>query len=141
MRFNTMVSTFMECINALVERKQTGAWRTKTFEHTLETILLLLAPAAPHITEELWQQTGHAGSIHLQAWPEWDPEMVREEMISMAVQVNGKTRDVIEVSAQAGDEVIEAQAVQNPQVQRMINGKHITRIITIPGKVVNIVVK
>ena len=141
MRFNTMVSSFMEFINALSERKQNNQWHTHSYHQALDILLLLLAPAAPHIAEELWHVTGHTGSIHLQAWPTWDPALAQDEVFSVAVQVNGKTRQVIEVSAQAAPADVEAQAKAEPAVLRAVDGKTIARIIHIPGKVVNIVVK
>jgi len=141
MRFNTMVSSFMEFANTLAERKQAGKWHTRTFHQALETLMRLIAPAAPHIAEELWAQTGHTGSVHLQAWPEWDPALAQEVTISLAVQVNGKTRVVIEVPADAPQDEVEAQARADPAVERAMDGKNIARIIYIPGKVVNIVVK
>jgi leucyl-tRNA synthetase len=141
MRFNTMVSTFMTYLNKLIGHKNSGKWQCKTFYDTLDDMLLLLAPSAPHITEELWQQTGHTGSVHLQAWPTWDPELAREKTISVAVQVNGKTRAVIEVPADAEKEAVETQALDEPMVQQALNGQKIDRVIYIPGKVVNIVVQ
>ncbi len=141
MRFNTMVSSFMEFINALSECNQNNRWHTCSYHQALDTLLLLLAPAAPHIAEELWHVTGHTGSIHLQTWPTWDPALAQDEVFSVAVQVNGKTRQVIEVSAQAAPAEVEAQAKAEPAVLRAVDGKTIARIIHIPGKVVNIVVK
>ena len=94
-----MVSTLMEFANALGERQRAGAWRTATFHQALETLLVLLAPAAPHIAEELWQLTGHTGSVHQQTWPAWDAELARDEMVQIPIQVNGKLREVIEVAS------------------------------------------
>jgi leucyl-tRNA synthetase len=141
MRFNTMVSSFMEFVNHLADHKQSGEWRSKTFHQALDTLLLLLAPAVPHITEELWQQTGHTGSVHLQSWPTWDPDLAQDDVIAMAVQVNGKTRAVIEIPADAGQEEVEARVADHPQVRKEVDGKTITRIVHVPGKVINIVVK
>ncbi|MEJ2758194.1 MAG: leucine--tRNA ligase, partial [Anaerolineales bacterium] len=87
------------------------------------------------------RKQGHTGSVHLQAWPDWDPALAQEVTVSLAVQVNGKTRAVIEVPADAPQADVEAQAKAEPAVERVIDGKNIARIIYIPGKVVNIVVK
>jgi leucyl-tRNA synthetase len=88
-RFNTLVLALMEFVNALSERKQSGAWRTATFYQSLETLLMLLAPVAPRISVELWQLTGHGGSVHQQFWPAWDLDLAGEQVAQVAVQVNG----------------------------------------------------
>ena len=107
----------------------------------MEILLLLLAPVAPHIAEELWSLTGHSGSVHQQPWPAWDSELTQEELVQIAVQVNGKLRQVIEVAAQVGQTEVESLAMEQAKVQPYIAGKQITRVIYIPGKVLNIVVR
>ena len=74
-------------------------WRRRpaTLHQSLETLLVLLAPAAPHIAEELWQLTGHMVSVHLHPWPEWDDDLGRDEVVQIAVQVNGKVRATVEL--------------------------------------------
>lgn len=138
-RFNTMVSALMEFINILVERQRTGQWRTASYHHALEIFLILLAPAAPHIAEELWQLTGHTGSIHQQTWPSWDPELAREEMLTIAIQVNGRVRQVMEFPLGTAQAEIQAHAMAQEKIQQHLQGKSITQVYFVPGKVLNIV--
>jgi leucyl-tRNA synthetase len=140
-RFNTLVSALMEFVNSLSERQQSGAWRTATFHQSLDTLLLLLAPLAPHISEELWQVTGHTGSVHQQAWPTWDAHLAREQLVQLAVQVNGKLREVIEVPQDAGQAEVEEQALSLPRVQQYLKGYQLVKVVYVPGKVLNVVVR
>ena len=80
-RFNTMISALMEFVNLLGERHQTGNWRTETYHRVLETLIILIAPAAPYMAEELWHQTGHDGSVHIQDWPLWDAKLAEDETV------------------------------------------------------------
>jgi len=138
-RFNTMVSTLMEFVNALSERQRTDAWHTRDFHTALETLLVLLAPAAPHIVEELWQLTGHAGSVHQQTWPAWDADLARDERVQIPVQINGRLREVIEVAYDASPEDIQREALSAEQVKQHLSGKSVKRVIYVPGKVLNVV--
>ncbi|RPI33019.1 MAG: leucine--tRNA ligase [Chloroflexota bacterium] len=143
-RFNTMVSGLMEFTNALVERQQTGGWRTATFRQALETLLRLMAPAAPHVAEELWQLTGHSGSVHRQSWPEWDPEAAQDEIAKIAVQVDGKLRAVIDAPVEAPQAEVEAQAIQalkQDKNRHHLSGREVVRIVYIPGRVLNLVTR
>ena len=130
----------MEFVNVLTERQQSGAWHTATFHQSLEAILLLLAPVAPHISEELWQLTGHSGSVHQQAWPAWDAELAREQVAKLAVQVNGKLREVVEVALDERQAEVEEKIYALPKLQQYLNGKQVVKVIYVPGKILNIVV-
>ena len=138
-RFNTMVSGLMEFVNALIERQRAGVWHTSDFHEALESLLLLLAPAAPHIAEELWQLTGHPGSVHRQSWPSWDPELARDEVVQIAVQVNGKVRDVIDVALDAAQADVQDLALTSPRVRQHLEGKSLKKIFYVPGRILNIV--
>ena len=138
-RFNTMVSALMEFGNALADRHRRGAWRTATFHACLETVMLLLAPGAPHIAEELWSLTGHAGSVHQQPWPKYDPELARSEVYQIAVQVDGKARGVVEVTPEMDAAQVQALAVALPRLQPLLADRTVRRIIYVPGRIVNIV--
>jgi leucyl-tRNA synthetase len=141
MQFNTMVSDLMGFVNVLGELHRSKRYQSQTYHQTLETLILLIAPSAPHIAEELWHQTGHTGSVHHQRWPEWDPDLVVDEMVSVAVQVNGKMRIVLQVPADADKDEVEAVAIEQPQVLKYTDGKKVSQVIYVPGKVLNIVVK
>jgi leucyl-tRNA synthetase len=140
-RFNTMVSTLMEFVNALSERHRLGTWQTAAFHQALETLLLLLAPCAPHIAAELWSLTGHSSSVHQQAWPAWDPAYAREEMISIPVQVNGRLREVIEVPVDASEAEVQEIALAQPKVREYLAGRQVAKLIYVPEKILNVVTR
>jgi leucyl-tRNA synthetase len=141
LRFNTVVSNYMEFTNTLVDCQSKGSWHTRTFHQALETLMILLAPVAPHMTEEMWALTGHAGSIHQQSWPAFDPELTKAEMFQVAVQVDGKLREVIEISLDQPEEEVKKLALEQPKVQASIDGKQIAKIIVVLGRIVSIVTK
>jgi leucyl-tRNA synthetase len=140
-RLNTMVSALMELVNFLGDRQRADAWRTASFHQALEVLLLLLAPAAPHMTEELWHITGHPGSVHLQTWPAWDEALARDEIIQLPVQVNGKLRGIVEVSIEAGSDEVQQAALSQARIQQYLDGQKIDKLIFVSGKVLNIVTK
>jgi leucyl-tRNA synthetase len=133
LRFNTAISALMELVNA--------AYKWPSLPRSVaEPFVLLLAPLAPHIAEELWQRLGHAESLAYQAWPAADPAYLRADVIEIPVQVNGKVRAKIQVPAEAGEsEVIDiARADQN--VGRHLDGQTVKRAIYVRGRIVNFVV-
>lgn len=101
----------------------------------------LLAPMAPHITEELWHSTGHTGSIHTTDWPSYDEEMTQDETFTLVIQVNGKVRERIEVSADISENEARFLALDNPRVASFIGESTVQKVIYIPGRLVNIVVR
>ena len=107
----------------------------------LETLLLLLAPFAPHIAEELWHHLGKEESIHLAPWPTFDPDIAQEEVVTLVIQVNGRVRDKLEIPRGLSGEAQKEQALKSPRVQAHVNGKQVINVITVPDKLVNIVVK
>jgi leucyl-tRNA synthetase len=128
----------MEMTNALHE------WRaslvgTSAWNEAVTTLLLLMAPVAPHIAEELWSRLGKPYSIHQQPWPTFDPEVARAEEITLVIQVNGKVRDRITVPADITDEEARRQALASDVVQRQLGGKPPRQVIVVPGRLVNIV--
>ncbi len=140
-RFNTMVSSLMELVNLLDERRRSAAWHTAAYHQALETLLRLLAPGAPHIADELWRRTGHRGSIHQQSWPAWNPALARAEVFQAPVQVNGRLRDVIEIDPQADEAAVRQAALASPRLRPYLEPDQIVRVIYIPGKIVNIVTR
>jgi leucyl-tRNA synthetase len=141
MRFNTMIATLMELTNNLAKTKEDGSISRDDWDEAIKMLLLLLAPAASHITEELWQRTGRAYSIHNQPWPAWDRELAKNEAITLIVQVNGKQRDKIEVPASITNDEARALALDRQRVKPYIEGKQIAQIIYVPGRLINLVVK
>jgi leucyl-tRNA synthetase len=111
------------------------AWRT------LQTLLLMLAPAVPHITEELWAQMGHEGSVHVAPWPSYDPQLLQDDVITIAVQVNGKLRGQVVVAADAGDAETREAAAADPNVAKYLENAEVIKTIVVPRKLVNFVVR
>ncbi len=138
--FNTAVAAIMELRNALNDGRKAANVSQFAWQEAVDTLLLLLAPIAPHITEELWAQRGHADSIHHQPWPQWDAEVAKEDTITLIVQVNGRVRDKLEVPADLDDEAVKQIALSSDKTQGWLDGKELRKVIVVRGKLVNIVV-
>jgi leucyl-tRNA synthetase len=141
MRFNTALAALMECNNSLIKLQNEEVVRSAAFQRILATMMQLLAPLAPHITEELWNQTGHEQSIHTTEWPQYVEEMTQDESFTLVVQVNGKVRERIDVAADASEQVIRSLALSNSRIASFIGEATVQKVIYVPGKLVNIVVR
>lgn len=140
--FNTAISAIMELVNAFYQYKERGdAMNRAVVAEGLQKLVLLLAPFAPHLAEELWHRMGHEESVHLQPWPDFDPDVVRTEEIEIAVQINGRVRDRLVIDADASQEEMKAAALELERVRAAVEGREIVRIVAVPGRLVNIVVK
>ena len=137
--FNTAIAALMELRNTMQEAKRTALYGTEAWEEALESLLLLLCPIAPHITEELWNRLGKPYSIHQQSWPQWDETVAAEEMLTLIVQVNGRVRDRIQVPASITEEQAKELALASENVQRHVGDKAPRKVIYVRGKLVNIV--
>ncbi len=141
-RFNTAIAALMEFTNFLQDVKRAGVDpATETWEEAVRVLLLMLAPVAPHIAEELWHRTGRPDSIHRQMWPTYDPDVARAETVTLVLQVNGKVRDRVVVSADIPAEAARRIALENAKVRRFVDGHAVDDVIVIPGRLVNVVVK
>ncbi|HET7035535.1 MAG TPA: class I tRNA ligase family protein, partial [Thermomicrobiaceae bacterium] len=140
-RFNTMIARLMELQNELAPRKETPVVSTKAWREALESMTLMLAPIAPHLAEELWQRLGQPYSVHQQLWPTFDAELVREELIELPVQVNGKVRDHLEVPVDISEERAVEQALASPRVAEITTGKQVQRVVYVPRRLINIVAR
>jgi leucyl-tRNA synthetase len=138
--FNTVVSALMELTNDLVAARETGNAGDGSFRMAVEDLLLMMAPIAPHLAEELWQRMGNPYSIHHQAWPEYDPDTAREEVITLVLQVNGKVRDRLEVSADIDADEAKRRALENSTIRRYLEGRDPDGVIYVPGRLVNVVI-
>jgi leucyl-tRNA synthetase len=138
-RFNTMISRLMEHSSALQRARDAGPVDRAAWEEGVRTALLLTAPLAPHITEELWERIGGQYSIHTQSWPKADTELARDDEIELVVQVNGKVRDRVVLAAGATEEAARAAVMALPKVQDALRGAEPRRVIYVPGKLFNIV--
>lgn len=137
--FNTAIAAQMELVNDLYKAKVNGIGG-KAWSETLTVLVQLVAPFAPHIAEEMWQQLGHEGSVHTAAWPTWDESLTVEDTVTIAVQVNGKVRAEVVVSKDADKATLETAALENDRVKEFLAGNEPKRVIVVPGRLVNIVV-
>ncbi len=137
--FNTAVAAIMELRNTIMAAQRAANVERAAWDEAVDTLLLLLAPISPHITEELWTRRGRPYSIHTQPWPEWDEAVAAEETISLVVQVNGKVRDRIDVPAGKGEAELKEIALASEKVQPWLNGKPPRKVIVVRGQLVNIV--
>ena len=140
--FNTAISSIMELVNAMhAYRDAAETVQPALLRETVEALLRLLAPFAPHIAEEIWQQLERSGSIHQQAWPKWDAEAIKTDSVEIVVQINGKVRDKLTVPSELSSAELEKVALQQEKVQQLVAGKAVVKVIAVPNKLVNIVVK
>ena len=131
--FNTAISSMMILVNHLIKQSVVP-------KSVVEQFVLILSPFAPHIAEELWQKLGHNKTLAYEPWPKFDPELVKEAEIELAIQVNGKIKDKIVVPAQADDEQIKQKALASEKVIAALAGKQPKKVIVIKSRLVNIVV-
>ncbi len=145
--FNTAISAIMELVNAVYKcQLETGEKQSKkedvfVLRETLEIIVRLLGPIAPHFSEELWHKMGNKGIIYNLPWPEYDKKRLEKEEKLIVVQINGKLRGKLIVPASYDDEKIKEEALSLPKIQEKIEGKKIIKFIVVSGKLVNIVIK
>jgi leucyl-tRNA synthetase len=143
-KFNTAVAAMMEFANTLwanwEQHSSGGEPASPAFDEAVDVLIRLLAPFAPHISEELWAQRGGRYSVHQQPWPEYDLDLTVDESITLVVQVNGKVRDRIVVPAGIDDEEARQRALDSERVQRHLDGRTPKMVIVVPGRLVNIVI-
>ncbi|MCL0100130.1 leucine--tRNA ligase, partial [Dehalococcoidia bacterium] len=140
-KFNTAVAALMEYTNFLNRIWERRSVDSRIWQDAIGKLLVLLAPIAPHISEELWEQTGREYSVHNQSLPEWDPGLAADEMITMVVQVNGRLRDRIEAPIDITEEAAKELALGSERVKSYIEGMAISRVVYVQGKLVNVVAK
>ncbi len=139
--FNTAIAAVMELMNALVKFNDGSAQGRAVTKESLQAVVLLLSPIVPHITHELWEALGENSSLIDHAWPKVDESALVKDSLQIIVQVNGKLRSRIEVPANASKDEIEAAAINDENVKRFTDDKQVVKVIVVPGKLVNIVVR
>ena len=137
-QFNTAISSIMELVNKIYAYPEQGD--RGIYAKAMETVVILLAPFTPHMTEEMWQMIGHKDSVHEQNWPTYEESALVLDQIEIVVQINGKVREKLVIPAQMNANDMQALAVENEKVKALIEGKTVRKVIAVPGKLVNIVV-
>ncbi len=138
--FNTAIAALMECVNDLYRVKAEDNYASTEWQWALESLVQLMAPFAPHIAEELWQQLGHDESVHVSEWPAYDEKYLVENTVTVVIQVNGKLRGEIQTAKDAGEAAVVAAAQTNDRVAAYLKDRTIRKTIYVPGKLVNFVV-
>lgn len=138
--FNTAIAALMELVNDLssFEPKTQDDW--KAFRFSIETLLLLLSPFSPHISEELWESIGNKEGILEQKWPSWDENIAKEEEIELVIQINGKVKAKIMIPAGLSDDEVRKKAIDEPKIQEIVGKKAPKKVFIVKGKLVNIVI-
>lgn len=139
--FNTAISALMELINEMYKYKELENKNNYVIKEGIETIITILSPFAPHIGEELWQIIGKEGSIFDISWPKYDETALVKDEIEVVVQINGKVRGKLSISSNVSKEEMEKIATEDEKIKSLIEGKEIVKIVAVPKKLVNIVVK
>ncbi|HEY5695805.1 MAG TPA: class I tRNA ligase family protein [Candidatus Saccharimonadales bacterium] len=140
-KFNTAISSMMEAVNAYYKLKEAQPIvKSSEWTFAIESLLQVLAPFAPHITEELWAQLGHDKTIHVDSWPKWNDAYLVQDQITVVVQVNGKLRAKLTLAKDLGEEAVKETALTDENVKKHLEGKEPRQVIYVPGRLVNIVV-
>ncbi len=139
--FNTAIAAQMELVNELYRLKTKLPLGSDVWQEHLRIVIQVLAPFAPHITEEIWDQLDGEGSVHVADWPAFDPRLVTEELATIVLQVNGKTRGQIEVNAGTPEDEVKQAAAEHETVKRHTAGLKIVKTIYVPNKLINFVAK
>jgi leucyl-tRNA synthetase len=137
--FNTAVPALMVLSNEFADYLS-GSPREETYEDVLRLLILLMSPMTPHIAHELWEQKGYGSMLATESWPAWDPELAKEETATLVIQVNGKVRDRVEVSADISSEQANELALSSDKIQSWLDDHEVKRVISRPPNLVNIVV-
>jgi leucyl-tRNA synthetase len=142
--FNTSIAAIMELVNELTAAEPAiaaGEVPDEVLAATLRDLVLLLAPFAPYLAAELWEQIGGEGDLLRAPWPKFDEALAREDEVEIPVQVNGKLRSVLRVPAEAGESALREAALADEKIRASTAGKNVVKVILVPGKLVNLVVK
>ncbi|MFL6232469.1 MAG: class I tRNA ligase family protein, partial [Thermoanaerobaculia bacterium] len=139
--FNTAVAALMELSNSLGRALEEKTASRLACEQAFDTLVQLLHPLAPHVTEELWERRGYTESLLDTSWPEHDEAKLRRERIHLVVQVDGKLRDRVEVDATADEREVREAVLASPKVQEHLAGREVAKAVLVPGRLMNLVTR
>ena len=138
--FNTAISTVMEMVNEMYRYKE-GEVNPGLFGASVKTLILLLSPFIPHVAAEMWEHLGYEGALHEQPWPEYDEKALVKDSIEIVVQINGKIKDKINIPGDMSRDDMMKLADENDKIKALTEGKNVVKVIAVPGKLINLVVK
>ncbi|MDU4880952.1 MAG: class I tRNA ligase family protein, partial [Clostridioides difficile] len=139
--FNTAISALMELINDMYKYKELDNINEAVIKEGVQTIVTIIAPFAPHLGEELWTMIGKEGSVFDIDWPKYDEKALVKDEIEVVVQVNGKVRGKLTVNSNISKDEMEKVALEDEKIKGLVEGKTIVKVVAVPKKLVNIVVK
>ena len=146
--FNTAIAAIMELLNdmttykhEIIDKKAGSSESKKIWKEVLDKTILMISPFAPHVSDELWEMTGNNEFIFEEEWPNYNEELIKENKINLVIQINGKIRDTISVEVGISNEESEKLAFNSERIKKFIDGKEVLKVIVIPNKLVNVVVK
>lgn len=138
--FNTAISAIMELVNEMYRYKE-GEVNEGLYAFAVKNLIVLIAPFVPHISEELWENLEYGGSVHQQSWPEYDESKLVKDTVEIVVQINGKNKEKINIPGDAGRDEMLAITEENETIRSLTEGKNVVKMIAVPGRLINIVVK
>lgn len=138
--FNTAISSIMELVNEMYKYKE-GTINEGLFKAAIENLVLVLSPFTPHICEEMWEHLGHDSFIYKESWPVCDEKALVKDIVEIVVQINGKVKEKMDVPTGLSKDEFEKLALENEKIKELTNGKNVVKVIAVPNKLVNIVVK
>jgi len=141
LKFNTAISEMMKTLNELKELLQKASITPAAEDFFKKNFLIILAPFAPHLVEELWYRLGSRESIFNETWPKFDPNLIKTETISLVIQVNGRVRDSVEVNAEIDEAEANRLVRESEKIKKWLEGKEVVRVIFVPGRLINVVVR
>lgn len=139
--FNTAISSIMELVNEIYRYKELEEPNLGLLKAAVNNLILILSPFTPHICEEMWQHTGHEGSVYLEKWPTYDEGALVKDSVEIVIQINGKVKEKIQVANGLDKDAFTNSAMENEKVQALIDGKEIVKVIAVPNKLLNIVLR
>ena len=139
--FNTAISSIMELVNEIYKYKETEDVNAGLLGKATKELILILSPFVPHICEEMWQHIGQTESVSTMRWPEFDESALVRDTVEIVVQINGKVKEKLIVDANSDKEALEKMAMESEKIKGLLEGKSVVKIIAVPKRLINIVVK
>ena len=139
--FNTAISSVMELVNEMYRYKEQDCVNEGLIGKAVKDLILILSPFVPHICEEMWEHIGQTESVTTMSWPEYDEDALVKESVEVVVQINGKVKEKMMVAADAGKSELEKIALENERIKALLDGKTVVKVVAVPGRLINIVVK
>lgn len=140
-QFNTAIASIMELVNGLYKYKELAASNYAIVKDCIENLIVILSPFTPHICEEMWQHLGHDTSVYQEPWPQYDEKALIKDTVEIVVQINGRIKEKLNMPNDLDKNEFEKAAMEDEKVKALVDGLNIVKVVSVPGKLINIVVK